>query len=90
MGVLLAIPLFAACWLVPPFLIFRSTHVSGGDKGLWIGTCLLSPLIPVLVIALGIAAAVHLGGYQRDLKAVAMGPEAMVMAVGNLLALAIP
>lgn len=90
MGVLLAYLLFAVCWLLPAFLIFRSGRAGGRDKWLWMLGSVLSAFVPVLMVVLGIVAAVHLGGYERDLKAVAMGPEAAAMALANLLALVLP
>ena len=90
MGVLLVYPILIACWLIPPFLIFRSLKVSGWNKVHWVIGCLLSALLPMLIVVAGIAIAVHAAGYQRDLKAVMFGPEATVMAMANITSLVLP
>ncbi len=90
MGVLLIYPILIVCLLVPPFLILRSEKLSGWNKARWVIGCLLSAPAPLLTVVLGIAFAVHVLGYQRDLKAVMFGPEAMAMAFANIAALALP
>jgi len=90
MGVLLIFPVLVVCWCVPAFLIFRSGKLSGWAKARWVMGSLLSPLIPLLFVVAGIAIAVHMGGYQRDLKATMFGLEAMAMAIANFAALVLP
>lgn len=90
MGILLGIVILVISVLVPPIIILRSYAVEGWTKAGWFLACLSSTLAPTLIVALGVAVAVRVVGYQRDLSTILLGPEATARTLANITSLILP
>lgn len=91
MGAVLIIPLIFIILLLPAALIYRSSKMSGWAKAGWVAACLLSFILPALLVEGGAALAVKFGGYLQTARSQWIdGPEATLRMLANGVGMLLP